>query len=244
MVLTDPITIDGDERERIYGYVEAHGAVDTRQARRDLFPQDPHGDPQHERAFRHNVAILKRDGYLEGEDDTLRIAIDLGRTRGVLGRRCRRHDPAGQPGGFDGDRRCDPPRRRGDDLHRSGVGRGRTRPRGRPVAPQRRRVAHVLRRDRRRRRRRLGPPPRSQTREAEPHRRTHRRRPEGTAGSESAAACWIAHSSGHSRTVRRKSTRAFRRPTRRRSRSSRTAAGRSRRSARTTTNSTRSTSTR
>ncbi|MWV40714.1 MULTISPECIES: GNAT family N-acetyltransferase [Natrialba] len=78
MVLTDPITIDGDERERIYGYVEAHGAVDTRQARRDLFPQDPHGDPQHERAFRHNVAILKRDGYLEeGEDDTLRIAIDL-----------------------------------------------------------------------------------------------------------------------------------------------------------------------
>ncbi|MEY7851882.1 N-acetyltransferase family protein [Natrarchaeobius sp. A-rgal3] len=78
MVLTEPISIDGDERERIYGYVEAHGAVDARQVRRELFPQDPHGDPQYDRAFRHNVAILKRDGYVaESEDGTLRIAVDL-----------------------------------------------------------------------------------------------------------------------------------------------------------------------
>ncbi|RQH03569.1 GNAT family N-acetyltransferase [Natrarchaeobius oligotrophus] len=78
MVLTEPISIDGDERERIYEYVEAHGAVDAERARRELFPDDPPGDPQYARAFRHGVAILKRDGYLEeGADGTLRIAVDL-----------------------------------------------------------------------------------------------------------------------------------------------------------------------
>ncbi|RQG90936.1 GNAT family N-acetyltransferase [Natrarchaeobius chitinivorans] len=78
MALTEPISIDGDERERIYGYVEANGAVDAERARRELFPTDPHGDPQYSRAFRHGVAILKRDGYLEeSADGTLRIAVDL-----------------------------------------------------------------------------------------------------------------------------------------------------------------------
>ncbi|THE65502.1 GNAT family N-acetyltransferase [Salinadaptatus halalkaliphilus] len=77
MQLSDPIAIDGTERAQIYEYVEAHGAVDRDRARAELFPADPPGEPQHSRAFRHNVAILKRDGYLEEDDDgTLRIAIE------------------------------------------------------------------------------------------------------------------------------------------------------------------------
>lgn len=77
MALTEPIQIDGDERERIYEYVEAHGAVDRERAREELFPKDPPGKAQHTRAFRHSVAMLKRDGYLEEDDGRLRIAIDV-----------------------------------------------------------------------------------------------------------------------------------------------------------------------
>ncbi|WP_049922522.1 GNAT family N-acetyltransferase [Halopiger djelfimassiliensis] len=77
MELAEPTSIEGDDRVRIYEYVEAHGAVDRTRAREELFPPDPPGEPQHTRAFRHNVAVLKRDGYLEEADDgTLRIAID------------------------------------------------------------------------------------------------------------------------------------------------------------------------
>ncbi|ELY58670.1 GNAT family N-acetyltransferase [Natronolimnohabitans innermongolicus] len=77
MVLTEPISIEGDERAQIYEYVEAHGAVDRERARDELFPADPPGEPLYSRAYRHNVALLKRDGYLEEDDDgTLRIAID------------------------------------------------------------------------------------------------------------------------------------------------------------------------
>ncbi len=76
MGLTEPISIEGDRRERIYEFVEAHGAVDRGQAREELFPADPPGDPQHLRAFQHNVSILKRDGYLEEDDGTLRITIE------------------------------------------------------------------------------------------------------------------------------------------------------------------------
>ncbi|QSW97743.1 GNAT family N-acetyltransferase [Haloterrigena alkaliphila] len=78
MRLAEPDAIADDDRTRIYDYVEAQGAVDRDRVRRELFPADPPGDPQHSRAFRHSVAILKRDGYLEEEDDgTLRIAIDV-----------------------------------------------------------------------------------------------------------------------------------------------------------------------
>ncbi|MFC6719311.1 GNAT family N-acetyltransferase [Natrialbaceae archaeon GCM10025810] len=78
MALTEPISIDGDERAQIYEYVESRGAVRRERVREDLFPKDPPGDPQYSRAFRHDVAILKRDGYLEEDDDgTLRIAIDV-----------------------------------------------------------------------------------------------------------------------------------------------------------------------
>jgi L-amino acid N-acyltransferase YncA len=81
MTLTEPIRIEGDDRERIYEYVETHGAVDRDGVRDALFPADPPGNAQHTRAFRHNVALLKRDGYLEEDDDgTLRIAIDIEET--------------------------------------------------------------------------------------------------------------------------------------------------------------------
>ncbi|MDQ2052567.1 GNAT family N-acetyltransferase [Natronolimnohabitans sp. A-GB9] len=78
MGMAEPAAIDDTERTSIYEYVEAHGAVSRERVRRELFPDDPPGDPQHSRAFRHDVAILKRDGYLEEDDDgTLRIAIDV-----------------------------------------------------------------------------------------------------------------------------------------------------------------------
>ncbi|WP_290813843.1 GNAT family N-acetyltransferase [Halovivax sp.] len=78
MELTEPIAIEGDERERVYAHVEARGAVEKDDAREALYPPDPPGEPQHSREFRHNVAILKRDGYLEeDEDGTLRIALDV-----------------------------------------------------------------------------------------------------------------------------------------------------------------------
>ncbi|WP_226005142.1 GNAT family N-acetyltransferase [Natrinema salinisoli] len=81
MILTESIQIEGDDRERIYEYVETHGAVDRDRAREALFPADPPGNAQHARAFRHSVALLKRDGYLEEDDDgTLRIAIDIEET--------------------------------------------------------------------------------------------------------------------------------------------------------------------
>ncbi|WP_306055982.1 GNAT family N-acetyltransferase [Natronococcus wangiae] len=77
MGMTDPLSIEESDRTSIYEYVEAHGAVDRDRARAELFPPDPPGEPQHSRAFQHNLAILKRDGYLEeDENGTLRIAID------------------------------------------------------------------------------------------------------------------------------------------------------------------------
>lgn len=82
MELTEPIAIEGDDRARIYEYVEARGAVDRDAAREALFPADPPGEPQHSRAFQHNLAILKRDGYIDEDDDgTLRIALDAGAQR-------------------------------------------------------------------------------------------------------------------------------------------------------------------
>ena len=82
MELTEPLSIEGDDRASIYEYVEARGAVDRDEARRELFPADPPGEPQYTRAFRHNLAILKRDGYIEEADDgTLRIALDVDEER-------------------------------------------------------------------------------------------------------------------------------------------------------------------
>jgi len=69
MKLSDPVEFDHDDRREIYHYVERHGTV----------PKDRlvRGTTHDQRAVGHQIAILKRDGYLEEADDgTLRVAFD------------------------------------------------------------------------------------------------------------------------------------------------------------------------
>jgi len=70
MTLRRPLEFDHDDRKAIYEYVEEHGAVDADAAQADCLPHDPGG-------FRHHVAILRRNGYLERTDDgSLQVAVD------------------------------------------------------------------------------------------------------------------------------------------------------------------------
>ena len=64
------LEFDHRDRERIYDYVERHGAVEKERAKRELSRYD-------ERGFAHHVAILKRDGYIEEDDGTLRVSLDI-----------------------------------------------------------------------------------------------------------------------------------------------------------------------
>jgi ribosomal protein S18 acetylase RimI-like enzyme len=66
MELTEQLSFDNDDRKDIYEYVERHGNVREQEARRAL-----NLDPA---AFGHHVTILKRDGYLRGEDGHLEVA--------------------------------------------------------------------------------------------------------------------------------------------------------------------------
>lgn len=59
-----------EDRKRIYEYVERHGAAIPDDIRDEL-RIDPGG-------FRHHVAILRRDGYLEQDDGKLRVSLDAG----------------------------------------------------------------------------------------------------------------------------------------------------------------------
>jgi ribosomal protein S18 acetylase RimI-like enzyme len=62
---------DHDDRKAIYEYVEAHGTSSPDAVQEAVLPYDRGG-------FRHHVAILKRNGYLESTDgDLLQIAIDI-----------------------------------------------------------------------------------------------------------------------------------------------------------------------
>ena len=70
MQATDPLEFGHRDRKQIYEYVERRGAVDPEEVR-DQLGLDPGG-------FRHHVAILKRDGRLEADDDTLRVALEAG----------------------------------------------------------------------------------------------------------------------------------------------------------------------
>ncbi|MDQ2052489.1 GNAT family N-acetyltransferase [Natronolimnohabitans sp. A-GB9] len=70
METTEPLEFGHADRKAIYEYVERHGAVDPDDAQSEL-DIEPSG-------FRHHVAILKRDGRLEGEDGKLRVTIDAG----------------------------------------------------------------------------------------------------------------------------------------------------------------------
>ena len=61
---------DADDRREIYQYIERHGVVETRQVA-EYVGIDPE-------QFRHHVSILKRDGHVEEEGETLRVALGRG----------------------------------------------------------------------------------------------------------------------------------------------------------------------
>lgn len=69
MKLSEPLEFGHRDRKDLYEYVESHGKVPIDKARQELFPHD-------ERRFRHQLAMLKRDGYVKEEDGELRVIID------------------------------------------------------------------------------------------------------------------------------------------------------------------------
>lgn len=70
MTLRRPLEFDHDDRRSIYEYVEEQGRVDPDAAQAECLPHDPGG-------FRHHVAILRRNGYLERDaDGRLQVAVD------------------------------------------------------------------------------------------------------------------------------------------------------------------------
>jgi ribosomal protein S18 acetylase RimI-like enzyme len=70
MKFSETLEFDHEDRKQIYEYVESHGEVDMEEAQ-NVLPVDPGG-------FRHHVAILKRDGYLEERDGKLRASFEEG----------------------------------------------------------------------------------------------------------------------------------------------------------------------
>ena len=70
MVSTETLEFGHADRKQIYEYVERRGAVAPEEAH-DQLGLDPGG-------FRHHVAILKRDGRLEEENGTLKVALEAG----------------------------------------------------------------------------------------------------------------------------------------------------------------------
>jgi ribosomal protein S18 acetylase RimI-like enzyme len=64
------ISFDHDDRKDIFEYLERAGPTAADEVQREL-RVDPRG-------FRHHVAILKRDGYVEETDRHLRVALDGG----------------------------------------------------------------------------------------------------------------------------------------------------------------------
>jgi ribosomal protein S18 acetylase RimI-like enzyme len=70
MKFSEELEFGHEDRKRIYEYVESHGEAEAADVRAAL-NVDPGG-------FRHHVAILKRDGYLEAEDGKLRPSFEEG----------------------------------------------------------------------------------------------------------------------------------------------------------------------
>ncbi|MDJ1434441.1 GNAT family N-acetyltransferase [Halostagnicola sp. A-GB9-2] len=70
MAFSEELEFGHEDRKRIYEYVERKGAVDPETVRTQL-RIDAGG-------FRHHVAILKRDGRLQSDNDKLRVTIDAG----------------------------------------------------------------------------------------------------------------------------------------------------------------------
>ncbi len=63
-------SFDHEDRAAVYDYVDRHGAVPPETVREET-GIDPRG-------FEHHVAILRRDGYLESVEGTLRVALEGG----------------------------------------------------------------------------------------------------------------------------------------------------------------------
>jgi GNAT superfamily N-acetyltransferase len=87
---TSTLGFDRDERRRIYEYVEREGAVTPEQVRQNVLVKTESSSkparsgaslspsvPMKPETFRHHVSILKRDGYLEEVDGTLRVAFPM-----------------------------------------------------------------------------------------------------------------------------------------------------------------------
>ena len=71
MKMSEPATLDHEDRQDVYDYVERRGSVPKREVIA--------GTPHERRALSHHVAILKRDGYLEETGDgDLQIALETG----------------------------------------------------------------------------------------------------------------------------------------------------------------------
>ncbi|WP_132058494.1 bifunctional helix-turn-helix transcriptional regulator/GNAT family N-acetyltransferase [Halorussus amylolyticus] len=70
MNFSETLEFGHEDRKRIYEFVESHGEVDADDVR-DRLRVDPGG-------FRHHVAILKRDGYVEEDEGRLRAAFEAG----------------------------------------------------------------------------------------------------------------------------------------------------------------------
>ena len=67
----DALEFGHEDRKRIYEYIESHGSADPDEMERAL-RIDPGG-------LRHHLAILRRDGRIEEEDDdTYRVSLDGG----------------------------------------------------------------------------------------------------------------------------------------------------------------------
>jgi ribosomal protein S18 acetylase RimI-like enzyme len=70
MEFSEKLEFGHDDRRRIYEYVERHGTANVNEVQ-DSLRIDPSG-------FRHHVAILRRDGYLSEDEDTLSVALETG----------------------------------------------------------------------------------------------------------------------------------------------------------------------
>lgn len=69
MSISDSLEFGHRDRKDLYEYVERHGTVSMEEARKELFPHD-------ERRFVHQLAVLKRDGYLEEDNGELRASLE------------------------------------------------------------------------------------------------------------------------------------------------------------------------
>lgn len=70
MQFSDDLQFSHRDRKDIYEYVERYGRVDYEDARQAL-----HMDPE---GFGHHVAVLKRDGVVDVEDEQLFVAFETG----------------------------------------------------------------------------------------------------------------------------------------------------------------------